>query len=323
MVHSQLGDQGMEILFEGVYRYGYFRGERMRNSALVCAEGRDALSIFRAWDSADLILASPGESLAVLGSPQQSQLQLVRTPGTEYLPLQSTPELIERYWNRVLAGIADGFDEEQLSLDFANNEIKCRFSGDCSGHANTVPDDFLGNPAQSISLSRSTLGDFAAFAMYTGQALLDQFDATGEKVLREALYAFGQERAQAMRESVLAENKPLNFETWFEAIQKRDPNASAFVFRGDYVVSPGVFQVCCTYCPCATTWSTNGEKGLNFGQIYDQEVHRGLVEGFHPDGIVAWESLKTRGDKVCNFRFYIPQLVSSDDPQWAREKCSK
>ena len=320
-VQSQLGDRGMDTLFEGVYRYGHFRGERMRNSARVCAEGRDAMSIFRAWDAADLILASSGDRLEVEGSPKLSHVQLTAIPGMEYVPLQSSPELIDRYWETVLRGIAKGFDEDHLAFTMTGERIECRFSGDTSGHAIAVPDDFLDDRAQSIGLSRSTLGDFAALAMYTGQALLDQYDATGEKVLREALYAFGLERAHAMRDAVLAENKPLNFETWFEAIQKRDPNASAFVFRGDYIVTPGVFQVRCTYCPCAETWTTEGRKGLDFGQIYDLEVHRGLVEGFHPDGIVAWETLKTRGDNVCNFRFYIPQLVSSTDPQWAQDKC--
>lgn len=112
-------------------------------------------------------------------------------------------------------------------------------------------------------------------ATYTGKALLDRYDATDEKVLREALYAFGLERAQGMRDAALAKGKPLNFETWFEIMQKRDPNALAFVFRGEYVVSPGVFQVRCTYCPCAYTWAEEGHKGLSFGQIYDFEVHRG------------------------------------------------
>ena len=49
------------------------------------------------------------------------------------------------------------------------------------------------------------------------------------------------------------------------------------------------------------------------------EVHRGLVEGFHPGGVVAWDKVKTRGDKVCNFRFSIPELVTKDDPEWAQQ----
>ena len=39
------------------------------------------------------------------------------------------------------------------------------------------------------------------------------------------------------------------FQTWFETTQQRDPGAATFVFRGEIRVSPGVFQVACTYCP--------------------------------------------------------------------------
>ncbi len=318
-VQTHLGDQGTETLFDGLRRYGHLRGERMRNSAQVCAEGRDALSLLRAWDVADVMLASEGERMDVTGTPQRAVATLARIPGDAYEPVRTAPGLLEQYWNTVLPGIAEGFDKD-LSIRLQGHVLECSYTGDTTGRSTTAPTDTLDTPAACISLSRSTLGDFAAMTMYTGQALLDRYDATGEKVLREALYAFGLERAHAMRDAVLAEGKPLNFETWFEAIQKRDPNASAFVFRGDYVVSPGVFQVRCTYCPCADTWGEEGHKGLTFGQIYDHEVHRGLVEGFHPDGIVAWDTLKTRGDKTCNFRFYIPQLVSDSDPKWARDK---
>lgn len=38
--------------------------------------------------------------------------------------------------------------------------------------------------------------------------------------------------AQGMRHADLAEGKPLNFETWFETMQKRNPNTLAYVFRG-------------------------------------------------------------------------------------------
>jgi hypothetical protein len=31
-------------------------------------------------------------------------------------------------------------------------------------------------------------------------------------------------------------------------------------------------------------WAQEGPKGLDFGYLYDMEVHRGLVEGFHPAG---------------------------------------
>ena len=43
------------------------------------------------------------------------------------------------------------------------------------------------------------------------------------------------------------------------------------------------------------------------------ELHRGLVETHHPGAVVKWDSLKTRGDSLCRFRFYIPELVTDDE----------
>ena len=68
----------------------------------------------------------------------------------------------------------------------------------------------------------------------------------------------------------------------------------------------------------AEVWAEEGAEGLALGYIYDMEVHRGLVEAFNPQGVVAWEKVKTRGDRVCNFRFSIPELVTEDDPPCAR-----
>ena len=167
-------------------------------------------------------------------------------------------------------------------------------------------------------MSRRTAGVFSGLCMHTAQALIERFDATGEEVAREALYNFGAERAQGMREQAEREGRPLDFNSWFDIISQRDPNSAAWVFRGNTHISPGVFQVTCTYCPMADMWAEEGSQGLALGYIYDMEVHRGLVEAFNPQGVVAWDKVKTRGDRVCNFRFSIPALVTEDDPPWAR-----
>ena len=196
--------------------------------------------------------------------------------------------------------------------------ITWSFAGDPESSPVDLPADTFSNAAASIQMSRRTAGVVSALCMYTAKALTERFDATGEEVVRKALYNFGVERATGMREQVLAEGKPLDFRSWYETIQQRDPNSSAWIFRGDTHISPGAFAVTCTYCPMAEVWSEQGGDGLAFGYIYDMEVHRGLVEGFHPGGVVAWDKVKTRGDKVCNFRFTIPELVTDDDPEWAR-----
>ena len=113
--------------------------------------------------------------------------------------------------------------------------------------------------------------------MYVGFELIDRFDASGERALREALYQFGVERGVGMREQALRQGRQLDFQSWFDVLQERDPAESVFVFRGETHISPGVMQAECTYCPLAEVWSEEGEKGLKLGYMYDVEVHRGWL----------------------------------------------
>ena len=127
------------------------------------------------------------------------------------------------------------------------------------------------------------------------------------------------ERGRGMREQAIAEGLPIDLKSWTDIMQRRDPKTATFVFRPDTHVTPGVFHVVCTHCPIAEVWAEEGPKGLSFGYLYDVAVHRGLVEAFNPNATVAWEKVKTRGDKVCSFRFLIPELVTKSDPEWAQK----
>ena len=324
-VSKRLGEPGIQALEEGFRVCGLYRGEALRQHAQTLAEGRDALSLLRAWDVADLALTHPDARIEVEGDAKRASVRMPQVPGSDYFASHEDGDILTAYWRQTLAGIAAGYDEQlsvsqsEISSDgTAPWTITWTFSGEAAGASDVVPGDPFADVAASIRLSRRTFGVFAALCMYVARALTDRFDATGEEVMRESLYNFGFERAQGMREQALREGRPLNFQTWTEIIQNRDPNSFTFVFRGDTRITPGVFQATCTYCPCAEVWSEEGASGLALGYIYDMEVHRGLVEGFHPGGVVAWEKVKTRGDKVCNFRFSIPELVTEDDPEWAR-----
>ena len=325
-VSEKLGEPGMRALAEGFRQYGHYRGEGIRQNPQSLAEGRDALSLLRARDIGDILLVHPDVHLEVEGDPSQTTIRLPEVPGSNYFASREGGEILATYWSETLAGLAAGYDD-QLSVSHseiaaAGNgslAITWSYSGDTLDSATDTPRDPFADAAASIRLSRRSFGVFAALGMYVYRALTRRFDATGEELVRGALYSFGLERAQGMREQAIEQGLPINFKSWFDIIQQRDPNANSFVFRGDTRISPGVFQVTCTYCPCAEVWVEEGHDGLAFGYIYDMEVHRGLVEGFHPGGVVAWDKVKTRGDKVCNFRFSIPELVTKDDPEWAQQ----
>ncbi len=271
-VGKRLGDPGIAALADGLRRYGKYRGETLRQHPKTCAEGRDALSLLRNWDVADLALASAGELLDVAGDPSRATVNMTRVPGSDYFAQHNNAAILATYWSQTLAGLVEGYDSA-LAVQCpplpddpqAPWSITFTYTGDSASRLSALPDDAFADPAAAITLSRRTTGVFGALPMYVARALGERFDATAEEAVREALYNFGVERAAGMREQVLAEGKPLNLQTWFETIQKRDPEAASFVFSDDHHVSPGVFQVTCTYCPCAEVWAQEGHDGLALG----------------------------------------------------------
>ena len=324
---ARLGDAGMRALGEGFRLAGRYRGQSMAEDPATLASGNDALSLLRAWDVADLAFANPDSVLEVEGGPAAATVMLPSVPGSEYFSRRGGADILASYWSNTLQGIAEGFDEEmsvthtEIPADGSGPlAITFSYAGDTTGASEEMPRDRLADVASSILFSRRTFGVFGAMGMYVARAMEENFDATAEKLMREALYDFGYERGEGMKEEAVSSEMPLDFETWTDIISRRDPNSTCFVFKGSSHVSPGVMHTTCTYCPCAEVWAEEGHQGLAFGYIYDTEVHRGLVEAFDPNGVVGWSKVKTRGDKVCDFRFILPSLVTGSDPEWAQQQ---
>ena len=326
-VQKRLGQPGMAAVAEGFRQYGRYRGQSLYDAPLISAEGRDAMSLLRAWDHGDLMLAQADGRLKTEGGPRRSTVKLDRVPGSDYFAAHKVPAgILETYWHETLQGLAEGFDAAMTASSVAIPQsstapwsITFDYAGTSSGRSDAPPSDAFDDEERAIRLFRRTMGVLGALGMYVGRVLVERFDAAGEEVMREALYNFGAERGRGMREQAIAEGLPIDLKTWTDIMQRRDPKAATFVFRPETHITPGVFHVVCTHCPAADVWAEEGPKGLSFGYLYDVAVHRGLVEAFNPNATVAWEKVKTRGDKICSFRFLIPELVTKSDPEWARK----
>lgn len=175
------------------------------------------------------------------------------------------------------------------------------------------PDDALASPARYIELGRRTTGLIAALQMFPAMELIDSFDASAEEAVREAAFAFGAERGAALRARHLAEGTPVNLQSMGRTLAERDPLDALFAVSADGYSSPGLSYFDCTYCPLADVWAGQGSRGLQLGYLFDMELHRGLVETYHPGAIVRWDALKTRGDAICRFRFSVPELVTPQE----------
>jgi hypothetical protein len=315
-VDARFGPRGLDVLARGLRRYGYYRGESIRDSPAVLAQGRDALSLIQHWDGGELALAGAEGGVEVSAGAGRVTVTLPAAPGAGYFGGHGPGEALDLHWQHVLTGMAQGFDERA--------SVECDPAGTAPWRmtwthpaAVTRPqralDDVFAVPARYIEVARRATGLIAALQMYPAMELIDTFDASAEEAVREAAFAFGAERGVALRDRHLAAGIPVNLQTMSQTLGERDPLGAIFAIRGPAYSSPGISQFDCTYCPLADVWAQQGSEGLKLGYLFDMELHRGLIETYHPGAVVRWDALKTRGDAMCRFRFSIPELVSPQE----------
>jgi hypothetical protein len=315
---TRFGDAGLETLGRGLRAYGFYRGEKIRTNPQVIVRSRDAATLVRHWDGSEIALASLDGDIAISGDSQTVEVTLARAPGMRYFHQHGDVEALSLHWREVMAGIAEGYEDGATAeVDDATSEPwRVGFTTPAveGGDEAELPPDALAEPARYIEVARRATGLIAALQFYTARALVQAFDASGEEAVREASYNFGAERGQALRDRHLAEGIPINLATMDQTLNgQRDPLNAIFSIRGEAYFSPAVSMFDCTYCPLAEVWAEEGAEGLALGYLFDMELHRGLVETFHPGAVVKWDALKTRGDSVCRFRFSIPELATPEE----------
>lgn len=322
---AALGDHGLAALGRGFRRYGCYRGQSICCAPGTFASGLSALSLIKNWDGPELALGLEDGGSEVAGSARKATITLPRVPGSDFLTGIEGPEVLGLFWPNTLRGIADGYGSG-TSVEWSPADrgpenpwtISWSFPTDgefapAQSHQALVADPF-GEIESATVAARRALGLSAALHMYVAKEMIASFGATGEEIVREACYEFGAVRGREARARALAEGEPLTFVTMLNQINERDPHGALFVYRGDVHISDGVFEADCVYCPLAQVWAEEGPEGLALGYVMDMEDHRGLLEGFRPDGVTAWDGVKTKGDSMCKFRMFIPELVTGDDP---------
>jgi hypothetical protein len=316
---QRFGAQGLDTLAAGLRAYGFYRGEKMRDNPHVISATRNAATLVRYWDGSELALASLDGPVNVEGDHRGVDVALSRAPGMRYFEQHPDDvEALSLHWREVIAGIAEGFEDGAIGAadDALATPWHVRFTTPAASEptAAELPPDAVAAPARYIQVGRRATGLIAALQFYTARALVQAFDASGEEAVREASFAFGAERGQALRDRHLAEGIPINLATMDRTLNGvRDPLNAIFSIRGESYFSEGVSMFDCTYCPLAEVWAEEGAEGLALGYLFDMELHRGLVETFHPGAVIKWDALKTRGDSVCRFRFSIPELTTPEE----------
>ncbi|MCW3002449.1 MAG: hypothetical protein JWQ20_1747 [Conexibacter sp.] len=317
---DRFGAAALPVLEQGYRAYGRQRGRDIRDAPGTVVGPRDAASLLRNWDGCDLALPDAVDGLRVVAGAQGIDVTFPAVPGAAYFAEHGDGEALEPYWRNVLAGLAEAYDPgvevrwDAISPDPARGWTVTWTDGHSPVHDPRPVADVFADPERAVVAIRRTTGLLAAFQMAVSRELIAAFDATGEAIVRDASYRFGAERGSAIREQHVAEGRPLNLESFLGGVQERDPAAAIFVYAGEGYLSPGVWQADCSYCPLAEVWASEGAEGLRLGYLFDAPNHQGLFESYHPGAVVKWDSLKSRGDAVCRFRFSIPELMTADDP---------
>jgi hypothetical protein len=136
----------------------------------------------------------------------------------------------------------------------------------------------------------------------------------GEAVVRESVRNLARKRAAAQRADHQARGLPLNLVT----LQNHWDGDFVSLWEFDEgVLTPGTWHQDCSWCPYYATWEQFGKRGIDLGYIYDYELHPTLYKAYHPDAVVQFEAIKTRGDARCKFRVSIPSLQEEGEPQFA------
>jgi len=82
------------------------------------------------------------------------------------------------------------------------------------------------------------------------------------------------------------------------------------------ILTEGLWHQDCTACPYADVWGEFGSRALDLGYLYDNEMHSTYFREYHPDMVLQFAAIKTRGDPVCRFRVSMPSRTVPGDPQF-------
>jgi L-2-amino-thiazoline-4-carboxylic acid hydrolase len=142
------------------------------------------------------------------------------------------------------------------------------------------------------------------FALLSRAAFRQLGDEEGEKVVRQAVRKYGEQRGHRMALRVQRDGEPLsmlNFMAYSEwrvgsgeteqAMAELFPDARSFVTR----------------CPWHQAWL--GSDLLSYGRLYCREIDHALVRGFNPSLQLDVLSTLSNDDRPCEFVYHQAHLT--------------
>ena len=314
---KRFGAKGRDAIIAALGRYGTYRAGLIKANLRKAKAGLDARTLIEHWDMADYHMLTEEGTGEIEGSARSVAVTIRGGPDWErWREYADGVELARLHYDGVLPGIAKGlgaavsFDTSALDLvrpwTVSWTVAKAR-----AGKSRPVRSRIFDRIGDAVEMARRTSMNNGALYYFCADEETKRFDMLGEAALREQVRALAHERADRQKAAHTAQGWDLNVKTLMDhwdgqliSIWTFDPG----------VLTEGTWHQDCTWCPYAAAWQKLGRRALDLGYLYDYELHPTYYRRYHPDMIVQFEGIKTRGDKMCKFRISLPSKQKPGEP---------
>jgi hypothetical protein len=315
-VEAHFGAKGAAAVTAALTRYGRWRGEHLAAQHREQGRPLSAVSLALAWDFGDWhCFGALGEG-EIAGNPQRISVTTRRTPMWDYWRAQDLTLLAQRYYEAVYPALAAGYGAE-VCLPAEGPDLVSPWTTiwttpkQPAGVNHALRSGLLDRPAEAIEVLRWTSMCNGALYYFIADETTRRFDMAGEAVMRQSIRNLGLERAATQKAKHAAAGWPLDLVT----LQNHwDGDFLSLWKFAEGVLTPGTWHQDCIACPYYDVWESFGKRGLALGYMYDYELHPTYYREYHPDCVVQFEGIRTRGDEACKFRVSIPSLQEPGEP---------
>ena len=313
----RFGDEGEQTVLHALRRYGRYRAALIRNSLDKAHAPLSARTLIEHWDLADYHLLTETGTGSIEGSGRTVTVTLDDPAEWQrWREYDAGVDIARLYYRGILPGIAEGL-EAAVAFDTALLDLRRPWTvtwsveSGADGLRSPVPSGIFDRPGDAVEMARRTAMNNGALYYFCADEETKRFDMRGEAELRQQVRDLAHERADRQKAAHLAAGWDLNVKTLMD---HWDGQLISIWQFAPGLLTEGTWHQDCTWCPYAAVWSEFGRRGLALGYIYDYELHPTYYRRYHPDMIVQFEAIKTRGDATCRFRISMPPKQKPGEP---------
>lgn len=262
--------------------------------------------IVRLWGTAELLSVN-AQKWGELGVGESGlRLEVHSTPELQHYRASGVPAFATIHYRSLMSALmrAAGLPDD-VRADWRGDSLILQAGQTLSPGEEERPGVPLSGE-EGLALVRATCENRGALLVFLGREAEETFGADGDRMFREAVRGFGEERGAAMRLDHLSKGLSLDLVNMME-LYDSGGNENVWQYRDAGTLTPVEWSQDCTFCPFVQPW--RDLDGLRYGEIYDYEFHVSQFKAYREDIEVKWGELMSRGDATCEFRFSIPSPV--------------